>query len=54
MPRCFLKVISYLVLSCVWFSAPAWSSIAQLEQQATLNNADAQYQLGLAYETGKG
>lgn len=54
MPRCFLKVISYLLLSCVWFSAPAWPSISQLEQQATLNNADAQYQLGLAYETGEG
>ncbi|MCL9774858.1 J domain-containing protein [Vibrio methylphosphonaticus] len=30
------------------------SSIASLEQQALLDNADAQYQLGLAYETGQG
>ncbi len=30
------------------------ASIAQLEQQAQLNNAEAQYRLGLAYETGEG
>lgn len=54
MPRRLLNVVCYVLLSCAWFSAPAWSSLSHLEQQATLNNADAQYQLGLAYETGEG
>jgi TPR repeat protein len=54
MPKRLIKVVYYILLTCIWFCAPAWSSISHLEQQAKLNNADAQYQLGLAYETGEG
>lgn len=54
MPRRLLNVVCYVLLCCAWFSAPAWSSLSHLEQQAALNNADAQYQFGLAYETGEG
>lgn len=48
-PRSMLLL---LVLFCLSYSALA--STEALEKQALLNNADAQYQLGLAYETGEG
>ncbi|MCY9874166.1 J domain-containing protein [Vibrio barjaei] len=46
------KLLFAFIVLLLSFSSLA--SIAQLEQQAQLNNAEAQYRLGLAYETGEG
>ncbi|MFC5077756.1 Sel1 repeat protein [Vibrio thalassae] len=46
------KLLFVFIALLLSFSSLA--SIAQLEQQAQLNNAEAQYRLGLAFETGEG
>ncbi|MGF1748029.1 hypothetical protein [Vibrio cionasavignyae] len=46
--------IRVITLYIVLHTAALASPIASLEQQALLDDANAQYQLGLAYETGQG
>ena len=52
--RTWSMTMRVIVLCAALHTSALASAIASLEQQALLDDADAQYQLGLAYETGQG